>query len=106
MYTDGSKINNGPAAAAVSREQVKSLWIPDKASIFTAELVALSLALDIVWHSRHKNCHIPRLSVLSPWCSAPASRIWIRYEVPQKLYSTGEHWQSNSSLLESWSRLY
>ena len=41
-------------AAAVSREEVKSLQIPDKASIFTGELVALNLALDIVWHSRHK----------------------------------------------------
>jgi len=34
---------------------VKSLRIPDKASIFTAELVAFNFALDIVWHSRHKN---------------------------------------------------
>ena len=48
-------MNNSVAAAAVSREEVKSLRIPDKASIFTAELVALNLALDIVWHSRHKN---------------------------------------------------
>jgi len=39
----------------LSHEEVKSLRIPDKASIFTAELVALNLALDIVWHSRHKN---------------------------------------------------
>jgi len=55
IYTDGSKINNSVAAAAVSREEVKSLQIPDKASIFTAELVALNLTLDIVSHSRHKN---------------------------------------------------
>jgi len=47
-------MNNSVAAAAVSREEVKSLWIPDKASIFTAELVALNLALDIVCHSRNK----------------------------------------------------
>ena len=46
---------NSVAVAAVSREEVKSLWIPDKASIFTAELVALNVALDIVWHLRHKN---------------------------------------------------
>jgi len=25
--------------------------------------------------------------------------MWIRYEVPQKVYSTGEHWQNNSYLL-------
>jgi len=55
IYTDGSKINNSVAVAAVSHEEVKSLQILDKASIFTAELVALNLALDIVWHSRHKN---------------------------------------------------
>jgi len=52
-YTDGSKMNNSVAVAAVSREEAKSLRIPDKASIFTAELVALNLALDVVWHSRH-----------------------------------------------------
>jgi len=32
----------------VKREEVKSLWIPDKANIFTSELVALNLALDIL----------------------------------------------------------
>jgi len=42
-------------SAAVSREEVKILRIPDKAIIFTAELVAVNLAFDIVWHSRHKN---------------------------------------------------
>jgi len=50
IYTDGSKMNNSVAAAAVSREEVKSLRIPDKASIFTTELVAINLALDVVWH--------------------------------------------------------
>jgi len=49
---DGSKVNNSVAAAAVSREEAKSLRIP--ASIFTAELVALNFAPDVVWHSRHK----------------------------------------------------
>jgi len=43
-------MNNGVAAAAVSREELKSLWILDKASTFTSELVALNLAFDIVWH--------------------------------------------------------
>ena len=54
VNTDGSRMNNSVAAAAVSHEEVKRLRIPDKASIFTAELVALNLALDIVWHSSHK----------------------------------------------------
>jgi len=54
IYTEGSKMNNSVSAAAVRHEETKSLQIPDKASIFTAELVAHNLALDIVWHSRHK----------------------------------------------------
>jgi len=41
-------MNNSVTAAAVSHEEVKSLRIPDKASIFTTVLVALILALDIV----------------------------------------------------------
>ena len=98
-------MNNSVAAAAVSHEEVKSLQIPDKASIFTAELVALNLALDIVWHSRHKKIRdILIFSVLSPGYSEPASRIWIHYEVPQKLYGTAEQCQNSSSLLDSWSR--
>jgi len=49
IYTDGSKTNNGTAAAAaVSGDVVKSLRITSHASIFTAELVALNLALDII----------------------------------------------------------
>jgi len=48
-------MNNSAAASVVSREEVKSTRIPDKASIFTAELVALNLALDIIWHSSYKN---------------------------------------------------
>ena len=55
IYTDGSKTNDGTAAAAVSREAVKSIRITEKASIFTAELIALNLSLDIIWHSKHNN---------------------------------------------------
>jgi len=54
IYTDGSKTNNGTAAAAVSGDIVKSLRITSHASIFTAELVALNLALDIIRRSRRK----------------------------------------------------
>jgi len=55
IYTDGSKTNNGTAAAAVSGDVVKSLRITSHASIFTAELVALNLALDIIQQSL-RNC--------------------------------------------------
>jgi len=54
IYTDGSKMNNGTAAAAVNGDVVKSLRITSHFSIFTAELVALNLALDIIRRSRHK----------------------------------------------------
>jgi len=47
-------IDFGVCAAAVSHEEVKSLQNPDKVSIFTTELVAFNLSLDIVWHSWHK----------------------------------------------------
>ena len=54
IHTDGSKTNNGTAAAAVSGDVVKSLRITSHASIFTAELIALNLALDIIRRSRRK----------------------------------------------------
>jgi len=47
-------MNNGTAAAATSGDVVKSLRITSQASIFTAELVALNLALDIIRRSRRK----------------------------------------------------
>jgi len=59
IYTDGSKTNNGTAAAAVNGDVVKSLRITSHASIFTAELVALNLALDIIGRLRRKKiCHL------------------------------------------------
>ena len=54
IYTDGLKTNNGTAAAAMNGDVVKSLRITSHASIFTAELVALNLALDIIRRSRRK----------------------------------------------------
>ena len=54
IYTDGSKMNNLTAAAAVGRDVSKSLRINSQASIFTAELVALNLSLDIVRRSKRK----------------------------------------------------
>jgi len=41
IYTNGFKTNNGTAAAAVSCDVVKSLWITTHASIFTVELAAI-----------------------------------------------------------------
>jgi len=45
-------MNSLVGAAAVGRDVSKILQITDKASIFTAELVALNLALDIIRRSK------------------------------------------------------
>jgi len=47
-------MNSLVGAAAVGRDVSKILRITDKASIFTAELVALNLALDIIRRSTRK----------------------------------------------------
>ena len=54
IYTDGSKMNGLVGAAAVGRDVSKSVRITDKASIFTAELVALNLSLDIIRRSKRQ----------------------------------------------------
>jgi len=54
VYTDGSRMNSLVGAAAVGRDVSKILQITDKASIFTAVLVTLNLALDIIWRSTRK----------------------------------------------------
>ena len=54
LYTDGSRMNSLVGAAAVGRDVSKILRITDKASIFTAELVVLNLALYIIRRSTRK----------------------------------------------------
>ena len=46
IYTDGSKANNRVSAAAVCLKETSSMRLPD--SIFTAEIVAIKLALNII----------------------------------------------------------
>ena len=66
IYTDGSKMNNLTAAAAVGRDVSKSLCINSQASIFTAELVALNLSLDIIRRSKRKKiCHLLGFAIKS-----------------------------------------
>jgi len=43
------------AAAVVHRATTKTIRLPNKASIFRAELHAISLALDVIRHSKEKN---------------------------------------------------
>jgi ribonuclease HI len=46
IYTDGSKDTDKVAAAAVTRSSTLQCRLPDRASIFTAEIQAILLALD------------------------------------------------------------
>jgi len=47
IYTDGSKDGIRTVAAVVAANSVKTVHLPDNASIFTAEIHALYMALDI-----------------------------------------------------------
>jgi len=91
IYTDGSKMNNSAAAAAVICKEVKSLQLPHKASLFTAELVALNLTLDIVWRSRHKNSSyfqtLCLVYLLFRTCKVNQDTLWSSSK-------TIQHWQT------------
>ena len=71
IFTDGSKSGEKVGAAAVYRDRVHSARIPDKASIFTAEIRALQLALTIIKINNRRKfifC-IDSLSVILSLCS-------------------------------------
>jgi len=55
IYTDGSKDGIRTAAAVVAPNFVKTVRLPDNASIFTAEIRALDMTLDIIRHTRSKD---------------------------------------------------
>ena len=58
MFTDGSKTDDGVAAAAVSSRNYKKPYayrLPGDSSIYTAELRAILLALKHVYHSKQKS---------------------------------------------------
>jgi len=59
IYTDGSKDGISTAAAVVALNSVKTVRLPDNASIFTAEIhaldMALDMALDIIRRTRSKD---------------------------------------------------
>jgi len=52
LYTDGSKIGDQVASAAIARNRSKTVRLPDKASISRAELYAITLAMDFIRHSK------------------------------------------------------
>jgi len=55
IYTDGSKDGVRTAAAVVAPNSVKAVRLPDNASIFTAELHALDIALGFIRRTRSKD---------------------------------------------------
>ena len=48
IYTDGSKDGPNVASACVSRNHTRKCRLPDNASIFTAEIQAINMALDYI----------------------------------------------------------
>jgi len=52
LYTDGSKIGDRVASAVVWQKSCKTARLPNNASIFRAELYAISLSLNIIRHCR------------------------------------------------------
>ena len=55
IFTDGSKDGIRTAAAVVAPSSVKTVRLPDNTSIFTAEIHALDMALDIIRRTRSKD---------------------------------------------------
>ena len=51
IYTDASKDGNSVATAALYGTKVKKCRLPNKSSIFSAEVKAIDLALDLVEQS-------------------------------------------------------
>ena len=55
LYTDGSRMGNKVTAAVVYRSTTKTTRLPNTASIFSAELYAISLALTVIRRSKDNN---------------------------------------------------
>ena len=54
LYTDGSKKGTSVSSAVICKKYEVSARIPDKASVYTAEINAILLALDIITASNRK----------------------------------------------------
>ena len=67
IYTDGSKDGNKVGCAAFEKSFISSTRLPEKASIFTAEVKAIDLALSYISQHKHTNFIIfsDSLSVLT-----------------------------------------
>ena len=80
IFTDGSKTEEGVAAAAVSTKRMKKTFtcqLPDDSSIYTAELRAILLALKHVHYSKGKS-----FLILSDSLSSLQSILNLKYDHP------------------------
>ena len=48
FYTDGSKTGESAACAVIWGNQVKSMRLPDKSSVYTAELTAIRMSFEVI----------------------------------------------------------
>ena len=58
IYTDGSKMGDRVASTAICSNMVRSTRLPNNASIFRAELYAITLAMYFIRRSRNSNLHL------------------------------------------------
>ena len=80
IFTDGSKTEEGVAAAAVSTKRMKKTFtcrLPDDSSVYTAELRAILLALKHVHYSKEKS-----FLILSDSLSSLQSILNLKYDHP------------------------
>ena len=104
LYTDGSKIGDQVASAAIARNRSKTVRLPDKASISRAELYAITLAMDFIRHSKDT-----KFIVFSDSMSSLEALNGFKIEVDLvlkiiRLLKPHEGWQSNRIVLDSQSR--
>jgi len=55
IYTDGSKIDESVACAVICGNQIKSMRLPDKSSMYTAKLSAIRMALECIRRLKEKS---------------------------------------------------
>jgi len=55
IYTDGSKTGESVACAVICGNQIKSMRLPDKSSMYTAELSAIRMALELIRRLKEKS---------------------------------------------------
>ena len=55
IYTDGSKTGECVACAVICGNQIKSMCLPDKSSMYTAELSAIRIALELIRRLKEKS---------------------------------------------------